>query len=145
MSEEKKDYIEREAVRDVIAEVFAFAEDAEEAIFELNSRVKALPTADVRRGRWVPVGIDAGVKCSNCSARFLGDMTDWAFCPHCGADMREGHPVKERDVRRVVFCRECKHCYQADEQALWCKLRSPAFLTAPDDICSRGTEAREAL
>lgn len=91
------DYIEREKVFDIIAEVFEFAEDAEEAIFELNSCVKALPSADVRPvtpGGWIGVDDEPfeAWECGRCGKvvedeyRLLPN-----FCPNCGADMR-GEP-----------------------------------------------------
>ena len=57
----------------------------------------AIPAADVRpvvRGRFVHDGprFAGGVDwwhCSNCGSLVSGVETHFAFCPHCGADMRE--------------------------------------------------------
>ena len=48
------------------------------------SAVEAIP---VRRGRWIDMG-DATVVCSECNNQIVGEP-DYAFCPCCGADMRE--------------------------------------------------------
>lgn len=42
------------------------------------------------------------------------------------------------DAVEVVRCRECISCVTHDEQELWCAIQCPAFLTRPDDYCSRG-------
>lgn len=42
------------------------------------------------------------------------------------------------DAVEVVRCRECISCVIYDEQELWCAIQCPAFLTRPDDYCSRG-------
>lgn len=55
-----------------------------------------IPAADVRpvvRGRFVHDGprFAGGVdwwRCSNCGSLVSGVETRFAFCPHCGADMR---------------------------------------------------------
>lgn len=49
--------------------------------------------ADVRpvvRGRWLDYDDDYGAySCSVCE-QDAPDDTKWPYCPHCGADMREG-------------------------------------------------------
>ena len=79
----------------------------------------AAPTVDevpVKRGRWIDIGHNAGLKCSNCGKRIRyrnGIKTEitvtdgrfnhtheaskngyYNFCPKCGFDMRE---VKDAD------------------------------------------------
>lgn len=60
------------------------------------SMIDQMPAADVRpmvRGRFVHDGprFAGGVDwwhCSNCGSLVSGVETCFAFCPHCGADMR---------------------------------------------------------
>ncbi len=60
--------------------------------------LQELPAADVKpveRGRWEETGgfsdemID-WVRCSRCGEEAPGFTDNYNFCPHCGADMREG-------------------------------------------------------
>lgn len=64
-----------------------------------------IPAADVRpvvHGRFVHDGprFAGGVDwwhCSNCGSLVSGVETRFAFCPHCGADMRGGGGENEAD------------------------------------------------
>lgn len=82
------DYISREAVCEVCADVFGLPiDDGEEVIFEINRRVKRLPAADVRpavHGHWEDRG-SLSARCSECGCKSLRASD---FCPNCGADMR---------------------------------------------------------
>lgn len=94
----EKEYIEREAVLKCVAEDGHDCEldlgywDHNVAFQEI---IKEIPAADVRpvvRGKWEVGGMfdDIG-RCSCCHYMFPLDtaMTEFHYCPNCGADMRE--------------------------------------------------------
>lgn len=65
---------------------------------EVLAHLKSLPTADVRenvRGHWKgkPICGRSTVRCSVCDFCFVENAGRWAFCPHCGADMRGSNNV----------------------------------------------------
>ena len=88
------DYISREAMhkanQDEWQGVYGFV-DCD--IFEDNENmIDRVPSADVQpvvHGEWLPAkdGYYGHVMCSACH-KIESHETD--FCPHCGADMREG-------------------------------------------------------
>ena len=48
--------------------------------------------ADVRpvvRGRWIDYDDDYGAYCCSVCEQNAPEDTEWPYCPHCGADMRE--------------------------------------------------------
>lgn len=73
-----------------------------EACFELRGvfgrcedALKALPSAQPRKGKWLPDNTnyyDERYICSECNANYKVDTCmgkpSWNFCPNCGADMR---------------------------------------------------------
>lgn len=94
------DYIKREDVYDAVQAhydtgVFKSYEDGQ----RLMDRIKAIPAADVvdrKRGKWVKMDMHRGpeqYKCSVCRSecyvpKCMGEPM-YAYCPNCGADMRE--------------------------------------------------------
>lgn len=79
----RADYIEREAVNDLIK-----AECSPKVAAYLIDAVATIPAADVRenaKARWIDMGDH--LLCSGCGATHYG--ADKNFCPHCGADMRQ--------------------------------------------------------
>lgn len=84
------------------------AEQAHGTFVECALRVKNAPTIEaepVRHGRWIPTEYDSYAdgspvwdkyECSECGHEHSGEEdTLTAFCPDCGADMRED--VKKYD------------------------------------------------
>lgn len=54
--------------------------------------------ADVRpvvRGRWIDYDDDYGAYCCSVCEQNAPEDTEWPYCPHCGADMREADNGKE--------------------------------------------------
>lgn len=54
--------------------------------------VEKIPPADVRpvvRGRWIDYDDDYGAYCCSVCEQNAPEDTEWPYCPHCGADMRE--------------------------------------------------------
>ena len=97
------DYIEREAVRDLINEEIASwgsCPDEREALLNLLDRLYGdIPAADVverKRGEWVYIGGDEWC-CSRCgfvaSTEGRWEPMMEKFCEECGADMREEEPT----------------------------------------------------
>ena len=102
------DYIKRQDVLDAIWPVdpendgydggTVVLQNLELTSADVESIVSEIPAADVRpvvRGRFVHDGprFVGGVDwwhCSNCGSLVSGVETRFAFCPHCGADMRGG-------------------------------------------------------
>lgn len=89
-----KEYIEREAA---IESMYKDAEAHPDHTFwtTQHEALLTIPAADVRlvvRAKWEVGGMfdDIG-RCSNCHYMFPIDtaMTEFHFCPNCGADMRE--------------------------------------------------------
>ena len=61
----------------------------------LKHMVADAPTiGECKRGRWkrriVDSGFNADWVCSECKYRVKTDFVNYNFCPHCGADMRQG-------------------------------------------------------
>ena len=85
------DYISRKAIMDAYE-----AEQRKHGPWRFEAIIKSVPAADVRpvvRGRFVRDGprFAGGVDwwhCSNCGSLVCGVEARFAFCPHCGADMR---------------------------------------------------------
>lgn len=83
------------------------SETLKKALGEAYNKLSVYPAADVapvRRGRWVPVGmddVDEGMfKCSECGNEnffpelLMGISAD-NYCSNCGADMREETELKK--------------------------------------------------
>lgn len=98
----EKVYIEREKVRDIIADAYKDATDgdAENVCIGINSLLMELPASDVRPnipGKWIrennpsysPFDDSSEYlyRCSQCEAY---NNRESAFCPDCGAQMRGG-------------------------------------------------------
>lgn len=49
----------------------------------------------VRRGRWIDYDDDYGAYCCSVCEQNAPEDTEWPYCPHCGADMREADNGKE--------------------------------------------------
>ena len=91
------DYISRETALELIDNAPIIAGNENETLIsapKLSDKVYCLPAADVRpvvRGKWEVGGMfdDIG-RCSCCHYMFPSDtaMTEFRFCPNCGADMR---------------------------------------------------------
>lgn len=93
------EYIDREKLKEAIREdainslQFCDPSALDLALMDVDEA----PSADVRpvvRGRFVHDGprFAGGVDwwhCSNCGSLVSGVETRFAFCPHCGADMRQ--------------------------------------------------------
>ena len=70
------------------------AKTVENYLNRVLDKIKCLPSAHPKRGRWER-GFDGNhAVCSNCQAWWIpfgeGYKTDYHFCPNCGADMRGG-------------------------------------------------------
>ena len=100
------EYIEREAVRDLINEEIASwgsCQDEREALLNLLDRLyDDIPTADVvevKRGRWIDIYngkyANQAYRCSVCGkSAHDEDGKRWIlsdFCPNCGARMEGDH------------------------------------------------------
>ena len=84
-----KEYIEREA---------ALRECKYDADGYVTQGIKAIPTADVKRvvrGKWERVGTieNTWIVCA-CTACGAQTIDAGAYCPNCGADMRENDNVR---------------------------------------------------
>ena len=66
-------------------------EYADATISEIRNRLEKLPSAQPKRGRWIHDGSKWTNRwiCSECGYKWFFDCIEGAFCPHCGADMRE--------------------------------------------------------
>lgn len=90
-----KEYIEREAARDMMEQ--ALVDDWE--IQYADDRLDEIPAADVveaRHGRWVKVHDEVcyWLACSVCGEEIPKRFgTDYytSYCPNCGAKMTEDH------------------------------------------------------
>jgi hypothetical protein len=91
-----KEYIEKEAARDLMEQALADEWEIQYA----DDRLDEIPAADVvevRHGRWEPDefwrnhDIDYCV-CSACQKYWIhnGDQYDFNYCPNCGAKMDGG-------------------------------------------------------
>ena len=93
------DYISREAVKEYLKRAI-FGADS-----KIDKWVDAIPAADVKpvvHGRWIEYPdclkypnayADDHIVCSVCEECFSvldNDTARFWFCPHCGADLREG-------------------------------------------------------
>ena len=85
-----------QSCRDTCAELDGLEPDCESGcgIFELKSKVAAIPAADVRpvvRAQWEQVmgKYDLLVRCNKCHYIPIDDLHLVNFCPGCGADMKE--------------------------------------------------------
>ena len=65
------------------------AEIVAETIGTFVDRIKALPPAEPKRGKWVDDGDPLMLTCGNCGYAVMR-YNNTPFCPNCGADMREG-------------------------------------------------------
>ena len=87
------DYISRKAIMDAYEE-----EQRKNGPWRFEAIIESVPAADVHpvvKGRFVHDGprFTGGVDwwhCSNCGSLVSGVETRFAFCQHCGADMRGG-------------------------------------------------------
>ena len=69
-------------------------------------RIKALPSAQPKRGLWIDDGSELGCQCSQCGKtldEYINCGTEYMtlteipkFCPNCGADMRGEQDDKQR-------------------------------------------------
>lgn len=78
-----KEYIEREAARKFLAQVYTYA------AADLLKFAPAADVVEVRRGEWIrdeQSYFYHRYNCSACGYRHLGEPTK--FCGECGADMR---------------------------------------------------------
>lgn len=84
------DLIDRQAAIEAMAELQGRASSKAElkGISKAWKMIKQLPPAQPERirGRWTRDNA-----CSECGCQpwFSGDIHNYNFCPHCGADMRE--------------------------------------------------------
>lgn len=98
---EQREYISREAAIETAVDYRIDVIENEYdrgyqiAVQDIAKGLNAIPAADVRpvvRGKWEAGGMfdDIG-RCSCCHYMFPLDtaMTEFHFCPNCGADMRE--------------------------------------------------------
>ena len=91
------EYIKREAAAQILRKEAAnhYPTPFHVGLLAAARVIEAIPAADVRpvvRGKWEVGGMfdDIG-RCSCCNYMFPLDtaMTEFHFCPNCGADMRE--------------------------------------------------------
>lgn len=88
------EYIEREAAKDAVSEVYYDTPDVNLSAEKFEAAINAIPAADVApvvHGVWVCVNkIDpiSGYRCSKCRRRVGFDLTP--YCPNCGAKMDGG-------------------------------------------------------
>jgi len=88
MAEPHEDCINREAVIDELKWI------EEYGMLEMNRALKMitdLPSVTPARknGKWIVHDIYYQIRCMRCG-RISPMHYKWDFCPHCGADMREG-------------------------------------------------------
>lgn len=81
------EYIEKAAVKNLL-DRYGGTDDA----LALIDTISTADVAEVRRGRWIEDYPD--VYCSCCQKTWFNARTDnhpseFYYCPHCGADMRE--------------------------------------------------------
>ena len=68
--------------------------DVVKAMTAWKEWVKALPSAEPKKGKWIPSeeGSTEAGSCSNCgwtAYLYENDVVGMPYCPNCGADMRE--------------------------------------------------------
>ena len=84
------EYIEREAVIDLLKEMRKDGKAIPWEGKDIFSALRKLPAADVRpvvRGRWVYNSPDDNIPyCSEC---LMPQDSECNYCPSCGADMKE--------------------------------------------------------
>ena len=83
------EYIDREALHTAFDE-FYFTQKK-----SLRETINYVPAADVKpvvKGRWISRDKRGSHVCSVCGDEwvFNPDHGGFCYCPHCGADMREG-------------------------------------------------------
>lgn len=93
-------YIDADKLKDLITEIDGGCANEKTGFdiytCEVFDLIDETPTADVRenvKGKWINISyFDSGYKqnktCSKCKKTVSGDVFDYNFCPHCGADMR---------------------------------------------------------
>ena len=85
------EYIEKAALMGLIeSEARRWGDDYD--WWQCLADIEDFPSADVRpvvRGQWIPFTSEAAGDIWYCSACDVGFSHHMAFCPHCGADMRE--------------------------------------------------------
>lgn len=64
------------------------AEIVAKTIGTFVDRIKALPPAEPKRGKWVDDGDPLMLTCGNCGYAVMR-YNNTPFCPNCGADMRK--------------------------------------------------------
>ena len=111
------DYISREEITNRL-HVYAIAVDKTNTLSGVfRNIVRDTPAADVRPvvpARWIPRDIyhnEGNYKCSNCNQpcyvpECMGEPM-YAFCPNCGADMREADHIAN-DGKKVDPCADCR-------------------------------------
>lgn len=75
------------AINKETGEVIALFEKSNAELKAAANRIKSLPSAEPKKGRWENVGMYT-VECSECKAQ-LHELEHANYCPNCGADMRE--------------------------------------------------------
>lgn len=84
-----KEYIDKEAA----IKLFSGDNQNKYYQFEVISRLRSIPTADVRenvKGRWIEDSDGDGRHCSVCGRDYcylISDCETYIFCPNCGAQM----------------------------------------------------------
>lgn len=82
------DLIERQAAIDALTELEEPAPTARHlsAIYDCEDAIKALPSAQPKKGKWINIRHDNIAECDHCGITGRAWMN---FCFDCGADMRE--------------------------------------------------------
>ena len=80
----EKEYIEREAVNNVLDELMV-----NDSLYNALQTITAADVAPVRHGYWVKEIRDVLIHwhCSACKECFYLDKPNAEYCPHCGAKM----------------------------------------------------------
>ena len=80
----EKEYIEREAVNNVLDELMV-----NDSLYNALQTITAADVAPVRHGYWVKEKRDVLIHwhCSACKECFYLDKPNAEYCPHCGAKM----------------------------------------------------------
>ena len=90
------DLIERQAAIDICANAIDLwrGQLGEGALIAVRDKIKQLPSAGPKRGKWISAdAMFHGVPfyCSECGENTWDTVMGkprWKFCPNCGADMR---------------------------------------------------------
>lgn len=100
LAEVGTDCISRQAAIDALGELATFTEDWSCHTWmytdDVYNAIKELPPIQPKRGRWIKLDMHRGMadhKCTACKQECyvptcMGEPM-YAYCPNCGADMRE--------------------------------------------------------